>query len=83
MQALSNADILIYNSNGMERWVKQAVKAADNKKLITVEASKGIKLIGLTDPKFVRSAHRWQKRPLCFAAAGRSHGTDKRRLHDR
>lgn len=49
MQALSNADILIYNSNGMERWVKQAVKAADNKKLITVEASKGIKLIGLTD----------------------------------
>ena len=49
MQALSNADILIYNSNGMERWVKQTVKAADNKKLVTVEASKGIKLIGLTD----------------------------------
>ncbi len=49
MQQLSKADILICNGVGMEPWVDTAVKAAANKKLLVVEAAKGVDLIRLTD----------------------------------
>ncbi len=49
MQQLSKADILICNGVGMEPWVDTAVKAAANKKLLIVEAAKGVDLIRLTD----------------------------------
>ena len=41
---LENADVLIYNGASMENWVDKVVKSLNNKKLITVEASKGINL---------------------------------------
>lgn len=42
---LSTANILVYSGLGMEAWVDDAVKAANNTELITVEASKGIDAI--------------------------------------
>lgn len=54
MQQLSKADVLIYNSVGMEPWVDTAVKAAANKKLLVVEAAKGVDLIRLTDKDDVK-----------------------------
>jgi zinc transport system substrate-binding protein len=47
---LSTANIFVYNGFGMESWVDDAVKAADNANLITVEASKGAAPITNTDP---------------------------------
>jgi zinc transport system substrate-binding protein len=49
MISLGKADVLIYNGMGMETWVKNAVAAAGSKKLITVEASKGVMPIKNTD----------------------------------
>jgi zinc transport system substrate-binding protein len=39
--SLSTADVFVYSGLGMETWAGQAVQAAGNKKLITVEASSG------------------------------------------
>jgi zinc transport system substrate-binding protein len=55
MQALSKADILIYNSTGMERWVEQATQAAANPKLVIVEAAKGTNRISLTEADEIRA----------------------------
>ena len=55
MQALSKADILIYNSTGMERWVEQATQAAANPKLIIVEAARGTDRISLTEADEIRA----------------------------
>ena len=55
MQALSKADILIYNSTGMERWVEQATQAAANPKLVIVEAAKGTDRISLTEADEIRA----------------------------
>lgn len=55
MQALSKADILIYNSTGMERWVEQATQAAANPKLVIVEASKDTNRISLTEADEIRA----------------------------
>ena len=55
MQALSKADILIYNSTGMERWVEQATQAAANPKLVIVEASKDTDRISLTEADEIRA----------------------------
>lgn len=45
MQAIANADVLVYNGLGMEQWIDKVTGAVDNDKLILVEASKGIDLI--------------------------------------
>ena len=45
LAALSQADIFIYNGLGMEAWAGGAVIAADNPRLVTVEASKGSEAI--------------------------------------
>lgn len=50
IKVLHKADLFVYNGAGMEPWVKTAAKAASNKKLQLVEASKGVQLIALTDP---------------------------------
>lgn len=55
MQALSKADILIYNSTGMERWVEQATQAAANPKLVIVEAARGTDRISLTEADEIRA----------------------------
>ncbi len=49
---LSKADILIFNGMGMEGWLDDAVKAVGNKKIVRVEASKGI------EPIKLKSQHR-------------------------
>lgn len=38
---ISKAQIFVYNGLGMENWVDKTIKAADNKDLIVVEASRG------------------------------------------
>lgn len=48
--ALKSAKLLVYNGLGMEAWVDEAVKAADNSALIAVEASKGAEPLQNTDP---------------------------------
>jgi len=42
---LSNADVLIYNGFGMEFYLAKVLKATNNKNLVLVEATKGIKPI--------------------------------------
>ncbi|SHI23357.1 zinc transport system substrate-binding protein [Sporobacter termitidis DSM 10068] len=49
LTALSTADILILNGLGMESWADNAVKAAGNAVLITVDASAGIQPITAAD----------------------------------
>lgn len=46
---LKAANVFIYNGAGMEGWVDKVVQSAENKNLIVVEASKGIKLLGAND----------------------------------
>ena len=45
LASLSQADIFIYNGLGMEPWAGGAAIAADNPRLVTVEASKGSEAI--------------------------------------
>lgn len=45
LQSLSDARIFIYNGLNMEKWVDRALKVADNKNLIVVDASSGSKPI--------------------------------------
>lgn len=54
MQALHTADLFIYNGAGMENWVDTATKAASNKNLQVLEASKGVDLIALDDPAEIK-----------------------------
>lgn len=54
MKALHDAKLFVYNGAGMENWVDTAVKAANNPKLISLEATKGIDLIKLTDPDEIK-----------------------------
>ena len=49
LKALSTANVFVYNGFGMETWVDDAVSAADNSSLVTVEASKGAEAITNTD----------------------------------
>ena len=42
---LTNADVLIYNGFGMEFYLEKVLKAVNNKNLVLVEASKGVKPI--------------------------------------
>lgn len=45
IRKMEDADVFIYNGAGMEHWAEDILKTLDNKKLITVEASKGVNLI--------------------------------------
>ena len=45
IRKMEDADVFIYNGAGMEHWAEDILKTLDNKKLITVEASKGVTLI--------------------------------------
>ncbi len=56
LAGLSKAQVFVYNGFGMEAWVNNAIQAADNKNLITVEASKGGTPVTNTDPSMI-SAH--------------------------
>ncbi len=47
---LSTTKVFVYNGFGMEAWVDNAVKAANNSDMIVVEASKGAEPIKNTDP---------------------------------
>jgi len=49
LKNMSKAQVFVYNGLGMEPWAKQAIAAAKNQKLITVEASKGVEPIQNTD----------------------------------
>lgn len=51
LAGLSSAQVFVYNGLGMEAWADDAIKAADNKDLITVEASKGADAIKNTEPE--------------------------------
>lgn len=42
---LQDANVFVYNGAGMESWVNKVKDSVKNDKLVTVEASKGIKLI--------------------------------------
>lgn len=54
MQALHTADLFLYNGAGMENWIDTATKAASNKNLQVIEASKGVDLIALDDPADIK-----------------------------
>lgn len=54
LAGLSTAQIFVYSGFGMEAWVDEAVKAANNSKLITVEASKGAVAIANTEPEEIQ-----------------------------
>nr|WP_243120286.1 metal ABC transporter substrate-binding protein [Caloramator sp. E03] len=47
--SLEKADILIYNGAGMEGWIDKVLDSLNNKNLVIVETSKGLKLIENTD----------------------------------
>ena len=48
---LSTAKVFVYSGLGMEAWAEEAIKAANNAELITVEASKGADAIENTEPE--------------------------------
>ncbi len=47
MASLEKADLLIYNGAGMESWIDKVLASVKSKKLVAVEASKGIELINI------------------------------------
>lgn len=49
LAALSSAKVFVYNGLGMEGWVSDAISAANNSKLVIVEASKGANFIEVTE----------------------------------
>lgn len=54
LAGLSTANVFVYSGFGMEPWADDAIKAANNSKLITVEASKGAEPITNTDPEEIK-----------------------------
>lgn len=42
---IQNADVLIYNGAGMEGWIDKVLGSIKNKDIVTVEASKNVKLL--------------------------------------
>jgi len=53
MENINKAQVFIYNGLNMESWVDKTLAAVDNKKLLSVDASKNIEVInveGQTDP---------------------------------
>lgn len=51
IRGLSSADVFIYNGFGLESWAEEAVKAAGNDKLITVDATTGVDPLPAVDEK--------------------------------
>ena len=49
LAALSTAQVFVYSGLGMEAWVDEMISAANNAKLVTVEASKGADAIKNTE----------------------------------
>lgn len=49
MENINQAQIFIYNGLNMENWADKTLAAIDNKKLITVDASKNIDIIKVND----------------------------------
>jgi zinc transport system substrate-binding protein len=49
MAILSNADVFVFNGLGMEAWASKAVESAGNKKLVSVDSSKGAEPIRLKE----------------------------------
>lgn len=45
IKKLSQADMFLYNGAGLESWTDKVLASLDNKKLVAVEASKGIELL--------------------------------------
>jgi zinc transport system substrate-binding protein len=54
LAGLSFAKVFVYSGLGMEKWADEAVKAANNKDLIAVEASKGAEGIKNTDQEEIK-----------------------------
>lgn len=54
---LKKAKVFIYNGAGMENWVDKVVAAANNKDMVTVEASKEVKL--LSESTGIKDPHVW------------------------
>jgi ABC-type Zn uptake system ZnuABC Zn-binding protein ZnuA len=55
--ALSAADVFVYNGLGMETWADKAIESANNNKLVSVIASKGIETITLTEEQIEEHSH--------------------------
>lgn len=51
---ISKAQIFVYNGLGMENWVDKTIKAADNKALLVVEASRGCNPIKNNDEDTIK-----------------------------
>lgn len=49
LQFISNSNVFVYNGAGMEGWVDKVVNSTNNKNLIIVDSSKGIKLLKNTN----------------------------------
>ncbi|MEA4811756.1 MAG: metal ABC transporter substrate-binding protein [Anaerolineaceae bacterium] len=54
LASLSKADVFIYNGLGMESWVKDAMKAANNQTLIVVDTSEGADRIKNSDEETIK-----------------------------
>jgi len=54
IESLYNSKVFIYSGFGMEPWAEQTIEAADNKNLVSVDASKGFKPIESTDADQVK-----------------------------
>lgn len=55
MESLNKAQIFVFNGFGMEAWTDNALEAVDNKKLISVDTSKGSTPITNKDPELVKA----------------------------
>ena len=54
IESLYNSKVFIYSGFGMEPWAEQTIEAADNKNLVSVDASKGFKPIESVDADQVK-----------------------------
>ncbi|MDD7770795.1 metal ABC transporter substrate-binding protein [Suipraeoptans intestinalis] len=45
LKELEEADVFVYNGAGMEEWAEDVLESLENKKLVVVEASKGVELL--------------------------------------
>ena len=62
--ALGNASIFVYNGLGLEYWASNAIAAAGNKSLVSVEASAGIEPIKIAGGNGSVDPHSWLS-PSC------------------
>lgn len=49
MRMLEEADLFVYSGAGMEPWAEDVLKGVQNKKLVTLEASRNVSLIRLSE----------------------------------